>query len=210
MQTVGLIVAAGMSRRMGTCKPLMQVAGKPLLAHTVDSMLAGGAHHVVVVLGHLRMAVATALQTYDARLLTLADNPDYETTDMLASIKIGLQAMPPCDAFWLLPGDMPAVRPATFHALSSALEASRAQLAFPTVQGYRKHPPLVREGRRQAIQQYCGAGGLRGFWHTCAGSIAEVAVQDPGCLMDADTPEDFARLAAYLQHQPSAGRSPSP
>ena len=208
MHTVGLIVAAGLSRRMGAFKPLMPVAGKPLLVHTVGSMLAGGAQSVVVVIGHRGQEVAAALQGFAPALLTLVENPHYATTDMLASVQIGLQAMPPCGAFWLLPGDLPAVSPATFQALSAALQGSPALLAFPTVDGYRKHPPLVRTACRQAIGQYGGSEGLRGLWQRFAGRIAEVPVQDPGCLMDADTPEDLAALTAYMHSQAALRNDP--
>jgi CTP:molybdopterin cytidylyltransferase MocA len=62
-----------------------------------------------------------------------ARNPVYETTDMLASVKAGVQALDECDAFYLLPGDMPAVGTDTLSALASALERTDAKVVFPTV-----------------------------------------------------------------------------
>ena len=48
----GLILAAGMSSRMGSFKPLMPLRGKTLIENSIDSMLLSGVSRVVVVLGY--------------------------------------------------------------------------------------------------------------------------------------------------------------
>ena len=201
MITAGLVLAAGLSRRMGEFKPLMRVGPNTLLELSINSMLAGGAQSVVAVLGYRAQEVAAALEgIYTPKQLRLVINRDFETTDMLASIKLGVAALPPCDAFTLLPGDMPAVSRATFMVLHDAMVATHAKVVFPTVEGYRKHPPLIARAIIPDILAYRGTGGLRGIWQAYAGDVAQVPVGDKGCLMDADTMPDFLRLAAYLQN----------
>ena len=205
MRTAGLILAAGLSRRMGEFKPLMRFEGKTLLECSIDSMLEGGAENVVVVLGYRAGEVGSVLQgAYSPERLRLSYNPAYETTDMLASIKIGIRALPACDAFLLLPGDMPAVGRETFFALNKTMRETGAKVVFPTVDGHRKHPPLIDSACARDILSYAGGGGLRGMWQNYAGEIAEIEVEDPGCLMDADTMDDFRRLTDYLQKRKRA------
>lgn len=118
----GLILAAGCSKRMGDFKPLMPLRGKTLIENSIDSMLLCGVDPIVVVLGHRGQDMEAILKSrYLGDTLTLVYNQDYTATDMLTSVKLGLASMPPCDAFFLLPGDMPVVAKETFLAVYRAM-----------------------------------------------------------------------------------------
>lgn len=198
MKLSGLVLAAGLSSRMGAFKPLMRIGDKTLVEHSVESLFRGGAEIVTVVLGFRAREIQELLDKAFAKRVRFALNPAYETTDMLASIKAGISALAPCDAFFLLPGDMPAVAESTMSALASALAGTGAPVAMPTIEGRRKHPPLIRASCIGDILSYDGEGGLRGIWQSYEGRIAEVAVQDRGCLLDADKMDDFIKLSRYL------------
>lgn len=200
MKTAGLVLAAGQSQRMGDFKPLMCIQERTLLETAIQSLFDGGVQHVTVVLGH-RAAEVEALmrKEFDAKRVGFVANTAYENTDMLHSIQIGLRVLPPCDAFYLLPGDMPAVKPSTFRALAMALAEGDTRVAFPMFTGRRKHPPLIRSDCMADILGYEGVGGLRGIWQAYTGKIAEVPAEDEGCGLDADTMEDFAVLKRYLE-----------
>ena len=203
VKKTGLVLAAGLSSRMGEFKPLMRMGGQTLLAACVQSLFAGGATHVTVVLGHRAQEVEPLLRAaFDAKTITLVTNDAYAQSDMLASIRVGLEAMPSCDAFYLLPGDMPAVSPQTLRALAAAMAETNARVVFPTLNGRRKHPPLIAASCINDMRLYRGSNGLRGVWDTYTGGMVDVPVEDAGCGMDADTPEDFDRLTRYLTLKP--------
>ncbi|HWS29048.1 MAG TPA: nucleotidyltransferase family protein [Clostridia bacterium] len=200
MKLGGLILAAGLSSRMGDFKPLMRIGEKTLVEHSVESLFRGGAQSVTVVLGFRAEEVQTMLKrAFPAQRVRFVCNDTYGTTDMLASIKKGLPALSPCDAFFLLPGDMPAVSENTLYALSAALENTGVPIAIPTVDGRRKHPPLIRACCIEDILSFEGEDGLRGIWRGFEGRIAEIAVDDRGCLLDADRMDDFLELSKYLK-----------
>lgn len=195
----GLVLAAGLSRRMGAFKPLLRIGDKTLIEHTVASLLAGGAQNVTVVLGRGANEVKAVLcKTSYANKLNFAFNENFATTDMFSSVKIGVRALGACDAFFLLPGDMPAVDADTFVAIRETMEREKSKVTFPTVGGRRKHPPLISATCINNILEFKGPGGLRGLWRTYEGEIAEVEVNDRGCLLDADTREDFSKLVGYI------------
>ena len=125
-------------------------------------------------------------------------NTEYAQTDMLTSVKIGISALQPCDAFYLLPGDMPAIQPSTFFTIKIAMEKTNALVAFPTLDGYRKHPPLISWQCIPKILAFEGDGGLRQVWKELANEIVTVPVEDGGCLLDADTPLDYQQLVNYM------------
>ena len=45
IKATGLVVAAGLSSRMGAFKPLLDLAGKPLICRTVKKLAAGAAQN---------------------------------------------------------------------------------------------------------------------------------------------------------------------
>ena len=190
----GLILAAGFSSRMGDFKPLMPLRGRTLIENSVDSMLLAGVGRIVVVLGHRGADIEAILRSrYVGDTLIFAYNQEYATTDMLTSIKIGLEVMPECDAFFLLPGDMPVIVKETYLAVYRAMPEQEPAITFPTLDGCRKHPPLIDSRFVKEILQYEGNDGLRGFWKLHMDSISTVPVDDIGCGIDLDTPEQYIR-----------------
>lgn len=189
----GLILAAGLSSRMGEFKPLMPLRGKTLIENTIDSVLNGGARFVVVVTGYRGEEVEAVLARRYGKRVLFVRNPDFAQTDMLRSIQIGCRAMPNCDAFFLLPGDMPVVCQATFHKLLSARPAEGVSVIFPTLGGFRKHPPLVDARLIPEILGFQGEGGLRGLWRQHGELIQDVPVDDGGVWVDLDTQQDYRK-----------------
>lgn len=189
--TCGLILAAGLSSRMGDFKPLMPFRGRTLIESTIDSMLAAGIKQIVVVLGYRGDDIESVLNLNYGNEIICTRNPDYETTDMLASIKYGLRAIPLCKSFFLLPGDMPVVKKGTFLKMLKACPARRPSILFPTLGGYRKHPPLIDYTFRDLILNFEGQGGLRQIWKQQEDFILHVPVDDDGVWIDLDTREDY-------------------
>lgn len=196
----GLVLAAGLSSRMGDFKPLMPLRDKTLIENTIDSLLLCGVNPVVVVLGYRGQEIEKILRSrYIGDVLTLVYNEEFSNTDMLTSIKIGLSSMPPCDSFFLLPGDMPVVAKETFLALYNARKGKKPAIIFPTLDGYRKHPPLINSRFISEILDYNGAEGLRGFWKLHEEAIVTVPVDDVGCWTDLDTFTQYVRCVQKYQ-----------
>ncbi len=195
----GLILAAGLSSRMGAFKPLLPLRGRTVLENTVDSMLDAGVRSPVVVLGH-RADELEALLTgrYGRERVRLAYNRRYVETDMLASIREGLAVLPPCRAFFLLPGDMPLVTRETFLRLGKVMPEGNESIVFPRLNGRRAHPPLIGSAFIEPIRRYDGADGLRGFWRTQTAHIWELPTDDSGCSLDMDTPQQYQSCLAKL------------
>ncbi len=185
---------------MNAFKPLLKLQGKTLIEHSVDSMLHAGVKQVIVVLGYRAAEIEVLLaEKYNGSQLVCIQNQNYAETDMLASVKIGISALKPCTAFYLLPGDMPAVQTSTFIAVKEIMCHTQALVAFPTINGHRKHPPLISWKCINDILAFEHKGGLREVWKQFEQQIVTVAVEDIGCLLDADTQADYRRLADYLE-----------
>lgn len=199
MRIFGIVAAAGFSSRMGNFKPLLPVAGCPMVAATANSMLQGGVHHVLVVTGYRGDELRTLFAARaDSRVSTVY-NPAFASSDMLESIKVGLREalQHKADAVCILPGDMPAVSPDTFTKLAQHMQTNGSGLIFPLYQGAAKHPPLIHASGFAHILQHNSGGGLRLALQTLKTPTSYCPVTDPGCTLDADTPQAYAALLDY-------------
>ena len=196
-----LVLAAGLSRRMGEFKPLLPLRGKTLIENSVGSALSGGAETAVVVTGCRADEVEAVLRRAFGGRVAFVRNPDFAATDMLRSVRLGASALPACDAFFLLPGDMPVVAKGTFDKLLAAREGEKAPVIFPTLGGCRRHPPLIDARLIPAIRAFDGADGLRGLWRRYEKDVLTVPVDDEGVALDLDTPDDYETCKQTYEEQ---------
>ncbi|MCR5755478.1 MAG: nucleotidyltransferase family protein [Acetatifactor sp.] len=186
-----LIPVAGLSGRMGEFKPLLQLGGKTLIENSVQSVLSGGAETVVVVTGYRADEVEQVLAKAYGDRVRFVRNNEYEQSDMMYSVKLGVSALPPCDAFFLVPGDMPLISKSTFFKLLSEREYFSDGVLIPTTEGRQTHPPLIDAKMIPVILAFRGDGGLRHLWKQTSDRIRQVPVEDKGAEIDVDTPRDY-------------------
>src|SRR5258706_776152 len=83
-----IVLAAGMSTRMGQNKLLLDFKGKALIAHAGDTLLASKMDEVVVVLGHEPEKVREEL---GGKQVKLVENPGYRE-GLRTSVRAGAEA----------------------------------------------------------------------------------------------------------------------
>jgi CTP:molybdopterin cytidylyltransferase MocA len=213
--TGAVVVAAGLSSRMGRYKPLMEIDGLTIAQRVTGALAAAGANPIVVVTGHNAAGLeahlhdcfvkdsrcAKAPQIWSGELyaagrtgLIFVRNADYATTTMYESARIGLSHIADkCARTFFCPIDVPLFSAATARTLMQ----SDAKIAKPVYEGREGHPILISA---DLIPQLTGpesagdAGGLKAALDRFADMTELVEVDDEGVLYDADTPEDIRRL----------------
>ncbi len=195
MTNAALIVAAGMSSRMGNFKPMLNIGAISIAQRVVANFQQAGIDTIVMITGYN----ATLLERHLAgNGLIFLRNEDYETTQMFDSVKIGLRYLQDkCDRVLFTPVDIPLFTAVTVQTL---LE-SGAELASPVCGGKIGHPTLIASRLFSSILSDPGEDGLRGALEHCGAEMALVPVEDRGVLHDADTPEDYRALLAYHNEQ---------
>ncbi len=196
MRFAAVILAAGYSSRIGGFKPLMELGRQSLIARCAGVFRRAGIDDIVVISGHRREEV----EAEAARLgLSCIHNPDFDR-GMYSSVCTAAANLAEVDGFFMLPVDIPLIRPATIAALSAAF-AGRA-VVYPSFAGLRGHPPLIPAHLIPAILAHDGRGGLKALLAQQEHRDAtDVKVWDQGILMDSDTPEDFAVLTRRVTRQ---------
>lgn len=189
-----LLLAAGISRRMGQPKQLLEWQGQPLVRHVAGNVLAAqSVERLVVVIGAVADEVRTALAGLGPRL-TIAENPDY-ASGQASSLRVGLAALPTASAAVLVVlADQPLVTPGLIDHLIAAYRAQPAALALvPTYQGQRGTPTILGCGLFAELRELQGDVGARVVLHRHPDAVCRVAVDDPAVVVDLDTPDAYQK-----------------
>ena len=195
MEIGALIVAAGMSRRMGEFKPMLSIGSISVAQRVIATLSQAGVSKIVMVTGYN----ATILERHLAgNGLIFLRNENYENTQMFDSVKIGLRYLQgKCDKVLFTPVDVPLF---TARTVKTILD-SGAPLACPMCEGKQGHPILIANELIQEILADCGEHGLKGAMDRCSTPLMRIDVEDFGTIHDADTPEDFSQLLDYHNSQ---------
>lgn len=189
-KVVGIVLAAGLGSRMGGDKMLAQVEGKPMVAITVNNILASAVDEVIVVTGHDSHKVEVALAGMNVRFI---DNPDY-SNGLATSIRAGVEAAGHADAVVICLGDMPRVKPQVVDRLIAAFNpVEHRSIVVPTHNTHFGNPVLWGAEHFARLASLSGDKGARKLLAELATDVTEVEA-DEGVLLDADTPEALALL----------------
>jgi len=193
---IAIVPAAGQSRRMGVQKQLLPFAGTTVIGHIVDELRRSRIDEVCVVAGHQADRLRQALEARSVRIVV---NPDYEQTDMLASIRCGLATMPAdYRAVLVALGDQPAITAELVDVMIDCFSTCGRGIVVPIHTGRRGHPLLLDGRYRNEILTGCDQVGVRGLLAAHADDVFELPVSTSAVLSDMDYPEDYRRELARL------------
>jgi molybdenum cofactor cytidylyltransferase len=198
-QVAGVVLAAGLSTRMGRNKLLLDLGGEPVVARAVRSACDAGLDPVLVVVGHDADRVRSAIT--DLPVATVA-NPE-PARGIHTSLRIGFEALgerpvQPGAAVVML-GDMPLVSSAMVRRLVERWRASQVHqplvislygevVAPPILYGAPLFPELRSlddDGCGKRVVKRHRAEALEVHW-------------PPWALADLDEPDDLVRVERLL------------
>ncbi len=204
-----LVLAAGLSRRMGRFKltlpwserivpsvrdavPLVRdnvpSARGTVIGQVVATLEAAGVAEIVVVLGHRAEEVALVLDGTSVRTVF---NANYADGEMLSSIQAGIPTLgEEAPALLLCLGDQPQMKVGTVRAIIEAGEAAGwNKIIVPSYQMHAGHPILLPAWAWPEILK-C-EGTLRDVMAAHREQTTYVTVETASILADLDTPADY-------------------
>ena len=185
-----VVLAAGLSRRMGVQKLLLPFGGKTVIAHIVDQLLASTVDQVHVVVGHQAERISAELS---GRVFSTVKNPNYKS-GMLSSVRCGLQNLPEkCRAVMVALGDQPSITTGLIDQMLQSFATTEKSILVPLYKGKRGHPILFSTLYRDDILTQYDDIGLRGLLHSHSDDVFELDVPTSSVLNDMDYPEDYRR-----------------
>jgi len=197
-RVAAVVLAAGMSRRMGTPKQLLRMGGETILERTLKNVRASNVGEIVLVLGHAADDLQKAIATEGLKVVI---NPDYQQ-GMGTSLRFGLSAVD-ADAALIVLADQPWISSDTFNRLIECHQERRPQIIVPTYRGFRGNPVLLDHSVFHEMQALKGDVGCRAIFGDHTDGILKLPVNDPGILLDIDSRDDFENLSAATMHSVS-------
>lgn len=192
----GIVLAAGMSTRMGQLKQLLPFGGQPAIRWIVD-VLEKKLEHIVVVLGHRADDIMPTLVGSRAHCII---NSTYRL-GMLSSVQSGLQALNDTEDYMIFLGDQPRLDQGVIEQILVASEQTDHGIFIPTYNEKRGHPILIRNRYRSKILALPLEMGLNSVTGGHPEDTCEVAVTKAGILDDMDTPADYQRELDLWQQE---------
>ncbi len=183
-----VILAAGMSSRMGTSKMLLPWGDRTVIEAIVQKLMPFRLAEIVVVTGHKANELNRIMENYPVRTMF---NRRYESGEMLSSVKAGIRALSDkIDSCLVVMGDQPQMSTRIVrHVLAKASENSDSLVA-PYYRGQRGHPIVIpRRYWKELLRLQHGAPRDVIEQHAIIG----VPVESDSILRDIDTPEQYAR-----------------
>lgn len=192
----GIILAAGRGSRMGKAKQLLPFEHTTLLGRVIATATAAMLDTIILVLGSEAGRVRNSLDLThpDMTGIHVIENPDWPKGQSF-SVAAGLKALPPDTggALFLL-GDQPLVTVRTINRLVSVFQTTDHWIVAPCHKGKRGNPVLVAAPLFDRLKHPAGDAGARVLFDEFKHRMLCLDVDDPGILMDVDTPGDYAAL----------------
>jgi molybdenum cofactor cytidylyltransferase len=191
----GVLLAAGLSSRMGRNKLLLDLGGRTVVRRAAETALEAGLSPLLVVVGHERERVAAALK--DLPLVTVT-NPDY-ASGMNTSLRAGIAAVPDdCAGALLLLSDMPLVSAAMLRELCAGFRDGDVPLVISTFGGVLAPPIVYGSALFPELRALSGDGCGKRVVKQHRAEAKELA-WPASALADLDLPADVDRVLAELR-----------
>lgn len=185
-----VVLAGGMSRRMGQSKVLMPWSGrKTILEQILEQLMLARVPNVTVVTGHRAGEVgAMALRAGVA----VTHNNQYATGEMLSSLKAGLAALPAhISGALVVLGDQPRIQARVVTQVLTGYAEGAGDIVAPSYKMRRGHPILIDRRYWPEILALPDDSSLRDVLERYKDRIGYVTVDTDTVLGDIDTPDEY-------------------
>jgi len=180
-----ILLAAGSSKRMGTAKQLLPLAGKPAIRHCLDAIIASGIKDIIAVLSPQAKGTEEVIEHLP---VTIAFNND-PSSEMAESVRIGLRSVSRAASGVLVClSDHPLIRSDTLKVLILRHGIQPNKIIVPVFKNGKGHPCLFP---RYCVEEVFQGVTLREIVQKDKRRVLSVEVHDEGILLDMDTEEDY-------------------
>ena len=184
----GIVLAAGASRRMGKAKPLLPIDGETFLERAIKVLRRAGCKYVVAVVGPDDDWIARLADTSGAAVVINEE----KNSEQIDSLQLGIANLPAdYDAVAVLPVDFPRVQQQTIDALFAEFARAPSAVLNPAYKGEAGHPVIFSRDVVTELLHPDLPHGARSVIERHTAQARTLEVDDPGVLIDIDTPADF-------------------
>jgi molybdenum cofactor cytidylyltransferase len=201
-----IVLAAGMSTRMGQNKLLLNFRDKPLIVHAVDTLLASEIDEVIVVLGHeaekvrdqLERSIGLANKAAPGKPVRLVQNSDYQN-GLSTSVRTGVEAVSrQANGIMIYLADQPLLEPEDLNRIVAGFAAAKEinkSIVVPFFRGERGNPVILEASLRVAILGIVGDVGCKGVIKRYPEKVYVIEMDNDHVVRDVDDIQAYEGLA---------------
>lgn len=192
VKVTAIILAAGLSSRMGSPKMLLEWKGKTVLDAVLQAVTQSKIAQTILVYGAFSENILKISEKYPVQAVF---NPDYSNGSMLLSLQTGLVAIKePVDGIMIILGDQPGLKSSTIDQVLFDFQRTGMRVVIPSFNMRRGHPWVIDKSLVKEILDLKEPETLRVFLGKHQSDIFYSEVDDPNILADMDTPDDYREL----------------
>lgn len=185
MKCSAIVMASGLSRRMGKNKLLLPYRGKPIAAYTLDLVKGLDLKERILVTAYDEVAALGKERGFQVVI------NDENEEGKAASIRKGLDAAEDADGYLFFVADQPLLKKETVEKMLRLFEKENRIIA-PVYRGRKGNPVLFPAGFKEELSGLTGDEG--GSKIVKRESYLPLEIDNPRELEDIDTVESYERL----------------
>lgn len=182
----GIILASGLSKRMGENKLLLPVGGIAVIERVIKA--ASGSMLAEVVLVCTDEEIASIGRRYGA---TIVNNPAPQLGQSQSVVHGTSNSQPDLEGLMFLVGDQPFITSSIIDSLIESFSKGKYSAAVPRYNGHRGNPVIFSSELREKLLGLSGDAGGRSILDGLDGGIAVVEFDSAVMGLDMDTHEEY-------------------
>jgi molybdenum cofactor cytidylyltransferase len=201
-----IVLAAGMSRRMGEAnKMLLPFRDSTIFETTLSNISKADIGKIVVVVGYESKKIKNVLESTPLSIfnkIEVIENKAYEK-GMTTSIKAGIRSIripnPKSEThFMICLSDMPLISPEEYRFMatqfSTILKEDEQAIVVPFFKGEKGNPVIFSAFYKNELLNLEDTEGGKTILQKYKNHVYKIEMPTDAVLLDADTPEDYLRL----------------
>lgn len=188
---VGILLAAGFSRRFGSADKLLQPLpdGRPIALAAAEHLIQAIPNSVAVLRAE-NTALAPLLLNAGFKVIFCNENEMEMADSLAAAIRYSSSIETAKGGFVIALADMPYIKPEIIREVANKVDDG-ALIVIPTFQNQRGHPVGFSAKFRSELEKLQGDEGARSIIKRYPNEIQILPTDDAGILADIDTPADL-------------------
>lgn len=196
-----IVLAAGMSRRMGEKNKLLLPLGKKtVIENVIEEIISSSALKTIVVLGYQHAKILEKLNKYPIDFIFNSSYRKGHTTSIQSAMSL---ISPQASGFMVCLGDMPLIKTEDYNWLISQFGQSyvpgRPMITRPSYKGNPGNPVIFDKHFVKEIMDCSSADGCKEVIRNNHSNYKPVEVNELKYFFDIDSSEDYDRLLRSIE-----------
>lgn len=196
-KVIAVVLAAGLSSRMGNNKLLMPLGGKPVIEHVVSELLKSTIDSVAVVGGKDYQAIQTILESYPLIWVYNKNYREGQAESIKEAVKILMEDTRLKGILFVM-GDQPLLAHDKINEMLDIFKQYEERILVPVDPDGRRGAPVIFH--RKFFEDLLTLQGDQGGKRVIAGypgSVIEYQVPEEHFFWDVDTIESFEKVKEW-------------